>query len=144
MADTAISSEPGVGEEVSQEEEEKYNTCEPTINTAITQEPIVKTEADPEKNDVQNSMDNTVAIEELAVKMEANQEDKETVTKSTDEATVTQEPAAEVEHFLPQEVATPSIDSACERTPGPDEGCHSKRLLLLPEMQKWKQLALSL
>lgn len=75
--------------------------------------------------------------------MEVDQEDKETVTKSTNEATVTQEPATEVEQFHPQEVVTPSIDSACGRTPGLDDGWCSEKMLLLPELQKWKQQALS-
>lgn len=70
--------------------------------------------------------------------MEADQGDKETVTKSTNEVVVTQEPTTEVEQFLPQEVGTPSIDSACRRTSGPNEGWCSERLLLLLELQKWK------
>lgn len=138
LANTVVSTEPTVEEEVSQGQEGKDNIHEPTVNTATTQEPIVKTKADPKKNDLQNSVDNTATTQEPAVKMEANQEDKETVTKSTNEVVVTKEPAAEVEQFHPPEVATPSIDSACGRTSGPNEGWCYERLLLLPELQKWK------
>lgn len=66
------------------------------------------------------------------------------MTKPTNEVVVTQERAVEVRQFHPQEVATPLIDDACGGTPGPVEEWHSEKLLLLAELKKWKQLALSL
>lgn len=76
--------------------------------------------------------------------MEAGWEDKEIVTKPTDEAAITQEPATEAGDFYPQEASTPSIDSACGIKSGHDEGQRFERLLLLLELQKWKKLALYL
>lgn len=49
-----------------------------------------------------------------------------------------------MEQFHPREAITPSIVSACGRTLGPDEGWCSERMLLIPELQKWKQHAFSL
>lgn len=64
--------------------------------------------------------------------------------KPTDEAIVTQEQTTQVGHFHPREATTPPIDSACKRMSGPDEGWNSEKLLLFSELQKWKQLALSI
>lgn len=71
--------------------------------------------------------------------MEANQGDKETASKSIDKVTITQEPVANEKQFHPREVVTPLIDNACGRRSGPDEGCCSKNMFLLLELQKWKQ-----
>lgn len=49
-----------------------------------------------------------------------------------------------MERLHPREVVTPSVVSACERTPGPDEGWCSERILLIPKLQKWKKQTLSL
>lgn len=70
LADTAVSSV--VEEEIIQEKEDIDNVHEHTFNTATAKEPTVKTEADPEKNDVQKSMDNTTATKEPTVKMEVD------------------------------------------------------------------------
>lgn len=49
-----------------------------------------------------------------------------------------------MEKFHPREAVTPSTDSACGRTLGPDKGWCSEKMLLLRELQKWKHQGLSL
>lgn len=68
------------------------------------------------------NVDIITATQELAVKMEVDQENKETLIKPTDEAVVTQEPIAEVGRFHPKEAATPLIDDSCGGMSGPVEG----------------------
>jgi len=85
-------------------------------------------------------MDDTVVTQEPVVEVDASQGEKEIVTqKSIDDIAITQEPATEMDQFHPQEPITPSIFSACGRTLGPDERWCSERMLLIPELQKWKQ-----
>ena len=90
-------------------------------------------------------MDDTAVTQEPKVEAEANQREKQTITqKSIDDIDVTQEPTVEMEQFHPREAVTPSIVSACGRTSGLDKGWCSERMLLIPELQKWNQRALSL
>lgn len=131
-------------EEISQVEQEKDNIHEPMVITADTQEPTSEIEASPKVNDEKKPMDITVATQETAVSVEVDEENKEIMVKPTDEATVTQEPTTEVGKFRPQEDATPLVDDACGRMSGLVEGWNFEKLLLLAELQKWKQLELSL
>lgn len=96
LADTNFSLEPVVEEEITQEEEEMDNIHEPIVNTIVTQEPAVDTKVGPWKNDEHMHVDITVATQEPAVKMEADQEGKEIVTKSTGEDSITEELVVEV------------------------------------------------
>ena len=64
----------------------------------------------------------------------------------TEEDVVTQEPAAEVEQPHLVEAATPiiDVDIECIRTSGPTSRWSSEKILLIFELQKWKQEAISL
>ena len=66
--------------------------------------------------------------------------------KNPPEAVVTQEPATKVEQPHLAEAATPiiDVDIECRRTPGPTSGWNFEKLLLISELQKWKQKAVSL
>ena len=64
----------------------------------------------------------------------------------TEEADVTQEPAVEMEQPHGLEVGTPIFDEDIEsrRTLNPNSGGNYEKLLLIYELQKWKQEAISL
>lgn len=143
LVEIVVSSKPAVEGEISQEEE-KDNIHEPTVNAVVTQEPATKTKVGLKEVDEQKPVDITVTTQEPVVKMQVDQEGKETVINPTDEVFVTKELVAEAGHFHPQEAATPSMDSTCGRMQGSDEGWHFEKLLLLVELKKWKQLVLSL
>lgn len=66
------------------------------VTTVVTQEPTVETEAGPKVNDEKKPVEITSATQEPVVRVEVDQENKETVVKPTDEVAVTQEPVAEV------------------------------------------------
>lgn len=139
MVDTAVTQEPVVEAKVNQGKEEEGDIHEPVVDNVVTQEPIVETKAYQRKNDTQEPMDDIVVTQEPIVEMEADQGEKEIVTrKSIDDVVVTQELTAEMEQFHPREVVTPSIVSACGRTPGPYKGWCSEIMLLLPKLRKWK------
>ena len=96
--------------------------------------------------DTQEHVEATTVIKEPVVDTEVEQgENKRTSTQEpTYDVVVPQEPAAEVEQSHPREVVTPTFDIKCSGTSGPDEGWSSEKTLLILELQKWKQEALSL
>lgn len=59
------------------------------VDTVVTQEPTVETEAYLGKRSIQNSVDDTAVTQEPIVGMEADQGEKETVTKYIDKFVVT-------------------------------------------------------
>ena len=70
FADTIVSPEPIVDEEVSQGKEGEANIHEPTADTAVIQEPAVEKEAYPRKNNIQKCVDNIVVMKEPAAEVE--------------------------------------------------------------------------
>ena len=84
--------------------------------------------------------DSTTQKPALTIDLEA----REMEVKGSAVDVVTQEPIAEMEQLHPREAITPLVFSACERTQGTDEGWCSVRILLIQEVQKWKQQELSL
>ena len=64
----------------------------------------------------------------------------------TEEAVVTQEPTSKVEKSHLVEVVTPiiDVDIECIRMQSPISGWSFEKILLIFELQKWKQVAISL
>lgn len=144
MAKITVSPKKILEMEVNRGEEGEAKINEPVVNTLVTKEPTEEIEAYLGKNDIRKFVDDTYVTQELIVGMENDQEDKETIIESIDNVVVTQELATEVEKFHPQEAATPSIHSACGRTPSPNDGWCFEKIFLLLELQKWKQQGFSL
>lgn len=119
MDDTIVSLEISLEDEISQEEEGKDNIQELMLIAAITQELSVETKVGLKESDEEKLVDITATTQALAVKMEVDKKNKETVIKPTDKVVVTQELAAEVGQFQPQEAATPLIDDAFGGMSGP-------------------------